>query len=275
MAAIRRLIHQWPADDLRGRVTLIPVVNEAAFRRGARTADDGLDLARVCPGDPHGSITLRIAHALSERIREADYYIDLHTGGTPMQILPLAGYVLHADASVLDVQRRMARAFNLPVVWGTSAHLPGRSLSVARDANVPAIYTEYGGGGICRPEAIEAYVEGCLNVAAALGMIERRGVVDRVEYVVEDDRPESGHLQIQHPAPVEGFFEPAVALGDAIEAGQTLGWVVDSLGERRVAVAANETGRVLLLRTFPRVAPGDTLGVILPIINPGSVRLTE
>ena len=35
---------------LRGRLTLIPLVNEAAYQLGRRTAEDGLDLARTCPG---------------------------------------------------------------------------------------------------------------------------------------------------------------------------------------------------------------------------------
>ena len=50
MAAVRRLIHQLQAASFRGEVTLVPVVNEAAFERKHRWADDGLDLARVCPG---------------------------------------------------------------------------------------------------------------------------------------------------------------------------------------------------------------------------------
>ena len=54
-----------------------------------------------------------------------------------LAVLPLVGYGLHGDESVLEGQRQMARAFNLPVVWGTDASLEGRSLSVARDANPP------------------------------------------------------------------------------------------------------------------------------------------
>ena len=38
MAAIRRLIAPLRAGRIRGRVTLVPVVNEPAFRRGRRTA---------------------------------------------------------------------------------------------------------------------------------------------------------------------------------------------------------------------------------------------
>ena len=64
MAAVRLLIRRVCPESLRGRLTLVPVVNEPAFRRGQRTAEDGLDLARTCPGRPDGSVTERIAHAL-------------------------------------------------------------------------------------------------------------------------------------------------------------------------------------------------------------------
>lgn len=82
MMAVRRLGEELDPGTLRGEVTLVPVVNEPAFHRGTRTADDGLDLARTCPGRPDGSETERVAHALSELIRSHDHFIDLHTGGT-------------------------------------------------------------------------------------------------------------------------------------------------------------------------------------------------
>src|SRR5436190_2497382 len=172
MVAIRRLMANPTLAALRGKLTLVPVVNEAAFVRGQRLAEDGLDLARTCPGRADGSITERIAHALSELIRASDYYIDLHTGGTALSVWPMTGYMLHADANVLERQRAMARAFNLPVIWGTDSQLDGRSLSVARNANVPAIYAEYLGGGRCSADGIEAYVRGCRNVMAGLGMLD-------------------------------------------------------------------------------------------------------
>src|SRR5438067_896696 len=81
MAAVRELIQSLNPQRFCGKITLVPVVNEPAFARPSRTADDGLDLARTCPGRPNGTITQRVAHALSGLIRQADYYIDLHTGG--------------------------------------------------------------------------------------------------------------------------------------------------------------------------------------------------
>lgn len=263
MAAIRQLARQVDRQALRGSVTLVPVVNEAAFLRGQRTADDHLDLARTCPGRADGTVTERTAHALSELIQAADYYIDLHSGGTIMSVWPLAGYTLHPDPDMLAVQRRMARAFNLPVVWGTDPSLPGRSLSVARDARVPAIYAEYLGSGLCSDAGVAAYVQGCQNVMVELNMLDGTRPASQVRHAVEDRRESSGHMQVCHPAPQAGFFEPAVSLGDRIETGQLLGTVSDVLGDEVAEVRASFSGLVLALRTFSRVMSGDSLGVVL------------
>jgi len=264
MAAIRRLRVEIDARfALRGLLTLVPVVNEAAYLRGERTAEDELDLARTCPGNPSGSVTQRTAHALSELIRQADYYIDLHTGGKIMSVWPLVGYMLAPDQTVLDEQRRMARAFNLPVVWGTDYRLRGRSLSVACDAQVPAIYAEYLGSGLSDAMGVEAYVAGCLNVMAALNMIERQPPPSRIQHCVEDHRESAGYMQIRNPAPMTGFFEPHVVLGGPVAVGQPLGTISDVLGERVLTVPAQETGIVIVLRTFPRVRKGESLAVIL------------
>lgn len=264
MAAIRRLIHELSGRELRGRVTLVPVVNEAAFRLGQRTADDGLDLARTCPGRADGSVTERTAAALSELIRSASVYIDLHTGGTRLQVYPLAGYMLHPNRDVLEQSRRMARVFGLPVVWGTEPNLNGRSLSVARDANVPAIYCEYLGGGGCDELGVEAYVRGCLNVLVDCNVIDGTLSLPPGEpLVVEDARPNSGHMQINHPAPIEGFFEPSVRLGQQVRHGQLFGRVFDVLGQQVSDIPAAHDGVVLVLHTFARVAKSESLGVIL------------
>ena len=247
----------------KGKLTLIPVVNEAAFLRGNRVADDGLDLARVCPGDPQGTVTERIAARLSRVIETADYYIDLHTGGVAMSVAPLVGYTLHADYHVLTKQRAMAKVFNLPIVWGTSPGLDGRSLSVARDAKIPAIYAEYFGTAGLSNNACEDYVDGCLNVLTWLNMVERATPPSRVQTIVEDPSPESGHLQACNPSPVTGLFEPAVEIGQRVNIGQPLGTVTELSG-RSHNMTVMEDGMVLVLRTFPRVLQGHALAVILP-----------
>jgi predicted deacylase len=270
MAAIRRLMAEIEAENLRGRVTLVPVVNEPAFRRGQRTAEDGLDLARTCPGRPDGSVTEQIAWRLSQLIRAADLYIDLHTGGTRLTVQPLCGYMLHPEADILARQRRMAHAFGLPLIWGTDPSFNGRSLSVARDAGIPAIYAEYLGGGRLDPAGVEAYVRGCLNVMAEFGLLDEKPVLPaRPALVVEDDRPGVGHMQVNHPSPCEGFFEPAVQLGQHVRAEEVLGWVTDPTGEDVKVIRARYTGMVIVLHTFPRIEAGVSVAVVME--TPGAL----
>ena len=263
MEAIRRLIDAIDSSALRGELIFVPVVNESAFALRSRAGEDGLDLARTCPGNREGSITERVAHELSHLIGQADNYIDLHTGGSIMQVDPLVGYNLVSDSSILDTQRCMARAFGLPIIWGTSADLGGRSLSIAREANVPAIYAEYLGGGSCSKSGVHAYFEGCLNVMAELNMIDPRAAPSLPEVVVEDPRPSSGHMQICHLSPMDGYFESDVSLGQAVKQGQSLGQIVDALNASPKSIQADHSGRIIVIRTCPSVNKGDSLAVIL------------
>jgi len=265
-AAINRLRLQLESARCplkRGRLTLVPIVNQPAFLRGERTAEDGLDLARVCPGNREGSITERIACELSELIRSADRYIDLHSGGTLFSILPMSGYMLHPDETILNQQRSLAQSFNLPLVWGTTHRLNGRSLSVARDANVPAIYAEHSGAGQCSSQGVEDYVHGCLNVLASLDMIDDANRDSRVELTIEDDRPESGHLQLCNPAPMTGLFEQVAPLGDRIEQGAAIGRVFDPITQQTETIHAKQAGILIVIRSFTRVKAGESVGVIL------------
>jgi len=265
MTAIRRLAGAIDAADLSGHLTLVPVVNEAAFLNGNRTADDGLDLARVCPGDPSGSVTLRTAVALSALIESVDYFIDLHSGGIVMDVWPMSGYSLHQDPEIRAIQQRMARAFNLPVIWATAANLDGRSLSIAREAGVPAIYTEYLGGGRCSAAGADAYFEGCLNVMGELGLLKREPPDSLLELELEDPRPGSGHMQLQNHSPITGQFTAAIALGQRVRPGEILGHVSNVTGTDVREIPCTQDGYVLAIRCYPRVHEGDSVAVIMQV----------
>ena len=273
IAAATKLLKIVPGLLSAGTVIIVPIVNFPAFKRASRTADDGLDLARICPGNKNGSVSEVIAAEVSELISASDYLIDMHTGGAAYEIDPLCGYVLHDNAHVLDKQREMAHAFNLKTIWGTSNKLNGRTLSVARDHNIPAVYTEFGGGGGCKKAIVGEYVQGCLNVMNMFGMCESTRVNGRSEYEVEDYREESGHLQVMLPASMDGFFQAEVSLGDFVKKEQTIGTIADPFGGARLPVQADQDGMIFLLRAIPSVKKGDTLGGVLPITQRGKATI--
>jgi predicted deacylase len=84
-----------------------------------------------------------------------------------------------------------------------------------------------------------------------------------VRYVVEDERPNAGFLQLGHPSPIEGQFQPLVELDQPVRRGDPLGTVTDILGNRTETVSAICDGTVLMLRALPRVAAGEGLAMIL------------
>ena len=269
--AIIKLLKLVPSQLDKGTLTLVPVVNQEAFFSMSRTGADGKDLARTCPGVVLGSPTENIAFQISSLIMESDFLVDMHTGGATFEIYPLAGYMLHPEGNILNKQRAMAKAFNLPITWGTNHELEGRTLSVARDANTPAIYTEYGGGRY-NPDTISELVDGCLNILSYFGMLQKEDhKPSKVKYEVEDHRKSSGHLQIMYPSPIEGIFMSKVKLGNVIHKGDTLGEVWNLNGEDINEIVAKEDGLVFLLRTVPPVRQGDALAGILPISQLGSV----
>jgi predicted deacylase len=263
--AVHRLARMLPTLSLRGSVQLVPLVNESAFARRARCGEDGKDLARTCPGRADGSPTEQIAHEVSGLIRGADFLIDLHTGGVALQVAPLAGYTMHPDAAVLEKQRAMAQAFDLPLIWGSSPALNGRTLSVARDANVPAIYAEWGGGAPLNAQGVDAYVEGCLRALALWNIIDHAGQPSRVRHVVEESHDTSGELLLMHRAPFDGFFDCHVALNQNVRAGEVIGTVFEPQGMREAKVPAEQNGIVICLRSLAAVAQGDSLAMILEI----------
>ncbi|WP_421826368.1 succinylglutamate desuccinylase/aspartoacylase family protein [Larkinella sp.] len=277
MLAARALIRVLAGKVVSGSVTIVPVVNESAYALASRCGEDGLDLARICPGNPAGSVSEQTADRISALIREADYYVDMHTGGLAYDIYPLAGYMLHPSPDVLEKQREMALAYNLPIIWGTDHRPNGRTLSVARDANIPAIYLEYGGGTGLREPVVTAYQDGFLNLLRQLKMIDESAqtIPASGRYWVEDHRPDSGYLQAKMPSPADGIFITAVKPGDLIQGGQIWGRILDPFSGGMTEVIAEAGGLAFLLRTTVNVKKGDALGGVLPIEKPGKMMIYE
>ena len=266
MLAANELLNILNGKIKSGSLTIIPVANPSAFELGKRCGQDGLDMARTFPGNQHGTITERMASQLAMHIKNADYLIDLHTGGQLFNITPLTGYLLHPSQQVLEKQQMMAEAFNLPLIWGTAPDAEGRTLSTARDHNIPAIYAECGGGSGISQNTIERYVEGCLNVLFQLKMIDYNvPAIPNFFYWLEDHRPGQGHLQSKMPSPAEGIFIPLYSPGEIISKGSIVGYIMDPINNASTNIEADDDGMVFMVRVSSLVRVGDTLGGILPI----------
>lgn len=150
-AAIAEMASWLSPPSLRGTVCMIPVANAFAFAAGTRTSPmDGINLARVFPGNKDGAPTERLAHFLfDEFASKGQYVIDLHNGGVEYEFLPVAGF--YGRASVENPAFRAASAMGLPALW----QLPETSGVLSREAaraGKVAIGAEYlvSAGKVCR-----------------------------------------------------------------------------------------------------------------------------
>ncbi len=257
VAAIPRIFKQVQPDDLRGTLIMVPVCNMPAYEASLRNSPiDGLNLARVFPGEAEGTITQRIAYWIARTlIQPADFFIDFHSGDVDSDIPTLVGY-LHRDDKLGQQSQAAAQAFGAPVLWGHPPPVPpGRTVSAATELGVPWLYTETPGGGRGTPDDLECYIEGVLNVMKHLEMVPGRPQPRPLTHHLIGD----GDLDRVSSAPTTGFFRPRVALLDEVIAGQRLGTIQDFFGQVTAEITADRAGVVVFLRRLPRVHVGTGL----------------
>ncbi len=255
IVAIPQLYEQIEPDHLNGTLLMVPVCNVPAYEGAQRSSPiDGLNLARVFPGQRDGSITQQIAYWICEKLlRHADFMIDLHTGGIAYELPLLVGYV-HDESAYGQASLAISRAFGAPILWGHPPPVPpGRSLTAAYDHGVPCTYTEAPGGSGIDPQVAGCFLSGVFNVMKHLGMLQ--GDLD--QQPLTHHLVGHGDLDSVIETPVAGLFQREIGMLDLVEPGQRLGAIRDETGDILAEIVARQAGIVIMLRGLPRVEAGD------------------
>ena len=249
--AAGRLVASPPAL-VRGQLDVVPVTHEAAFATDSRTSPiDGVNLARVFPGDPNGGPTARLAHHLYDSVlADADLLIDLHTSGSHYDMPFLAGYRGEPGGGVTD-RARAAHAFGADFVWRHPGRSEGRTVSVVENA----IYAECPGGGSTDLAMVDAYHRGVLNVLAEFHFTDSEVAVRKrpAILVTGGGNLDRDMISIAH----DGVFLTPLARGDTVDTGQMIGTVIDNLGRQLATIHAGTAGRVMALKRRSKVSKGD------------------
>jgi predicted deacylase len=246
IAAVGDVVRALEAEDVAGRVIAIPVVNGTGFatRTPFVTPEDGKNLNRCFPGRPDGTYSEALAHHVFGAISDCDYLIDLHGGDLVEALEP---FVLYDESPVEDSARAMAKAFGLPyaICSPRAERIEGTTVAAASDAGIPAIVAEAGGRGLLEDGARRMLSDGVLNVMRTVGLLSstpepttRTTVFRRFAWLY---------------SPAEGWWEPAVKVGEAIAAGSVVGTVRTVLGEEIERIVAADAGVVLFMTSVPAV----------------------
>jgi predicted deacylase len=261
IVALQRLRARLDPARLQGSVILVHMANPPTFYgRRIYFGPDGKNLNRVYPGAADGTISQRIAHAItSEVIARASHLIDMHCGDGNESLRPYSYWQVTGDAALDEAGRQMALAFGLDhiVIDRERPSDPERTLYTSNTAvrrGKPAITVESGGMGLTDEASVRAQEAGALSVMAHLGMLEAPSV--RVERPLWIDRAQV------ITAPATGVWQPAVEKMQSVATGTLLGRLTDPFGNLLHELRAPFAGQVLYVVATPPVSEGEPLAFV-------------
>lgn len=259
--AVDELATTLSPQNIRGRVILLPMVNQPAAMHGTRTSpvDDG-NLNRLYPGNPQGSPSEIIAHYHEETLLPlADYAVDLHSGGSSLDYPPtLLRGPAHSDKEAKDLDT-LTQAFDLPYAWvftsgGGKNSTAKTAMGAANRKGVINIMAELGGGNRINPDSLARTRRGLRRVLHALGMLP--------DYVPNETH---GTRALNTKGSVyayqQGLFEPLKHIADDVREGEIIAMIhhPETPGQHADPVLSPYDGIVLAMRAMAPVSRGDAL----------------
>jgi predicted deacylase len=233
-------------------VIVVPVVDMPAFpARSIYVCPlDGKNPNRVFPGNAQGTASEQIADWLFRNvITRATCYVDLHGGDLIEALVPFTIFSRSGDNRVDAMSLEMAKSFGIHFLVGSEVR--GSTVSAASTAGIPSILAEAGGQGIWTPEDVRWHVNGLNRLMRHLEMIPG-GAPEPAPFTLLE---RFLWLRSDHG----GFWYPAVAVNEAVKAGQNLGCVKDYEGRVLQTAVSPADGVVLFLVSSLAINKSDPL----------------
>jgi predicted deacylase len=265
--AVKRLCRDLEAEEIRGRVILMPQLSESACAANQRISPlDNVNMNRAFPGNPRGSISYRIAHFVKTcvfpRVRVV---VDIHAGGREGGFALCTSFHPIPDPAQRAEIAQVAALFDTPFMLIYSSQMASGLLTDEAEADGKiAVGGEFGFGESVSRKGVRHAYEGVRNVLRHYGMLP--GPVVRIDPL----RPspprlmDARNLEDYIPCPRGGIWEPGVDLGAEVKAGQSLGWLHDfsDHSSAPLEVQAHRAGIVMMMHAPAPCEKGVTLYVI-------------
>lgn len=233
--ALKHLLHEIRTEDVLGRIILIPVLNPAAFRSGARESvdDDGVNLNRAFVDGAGTTPALAgITHRIAAFVRQSIWprvhvVLDLHAGGKSHRFALCSSFHPIDDPEQGRAIEEIARWFGTPFVLTYQNQTPGLLPSEAERLGKITVGTELGWGETVNPDGVRYGKQGVL--AAAIHHEQLAGEIEPIGYHAAGTQKLIAIVDRECfiPAPFPGHYEPLIDCGQRVVKGQTVGLLHD------------------------------------------------
>lgn len=263
--ALSKLAQQLQAEQVSGRVIIVPFMNTPAFHAGTRTSpiDQG-NLNRSFPGRPDGSVTEKIADYFRRTLLPlADIVLDIHSGGRTLDFLPFAACHVLPDKGQQARCEAGMRAFAAPYSM-RMLELDAQAMydTAAEEQGKVFVTTELGGGGTSTAKSVAMAERGVRNLLIHAGILA--GEMEQGETTLLDMPDGNCFIASEH----DGLLEMCRDLGETVSQGEVIARIHDirRTGSAPVEYRARRSG-LLAARHFPGLVQcGDTLAVIADVL---------
>jgi len=248
-------------QKLSGIVDIYPAVNPLGIdsvTRGFPMFD--LDMNRIFPGSPSGSLAEVAAYDVIRDIEGADMCIDIHSSNIFLREIPQVRVSEQNEAALLP----WAAMLNVDLVWiHASATVLESTLAHSLNMrDVKTLVVEMGVGMRITESFCAQLVDGILNLLRELGMWNGTAGRTRVPLISKDHGV--GFLN----SDAGGIFIPRAVHGSHVSAGDCIGSVIDPLtGATVEETLAPCDGLLFTLREYPVVFGGSLLARIMEDSN--------
>lgn len=284
---IRRFRHVCEERLRAGQVYLVPFANPLALRHRRShitlgpeqpyADDSGQNMNRTWPGDPTGSDTARLSHAIHEAVvRRCTRCLDLHSWSRFTATCTLVRSDVPTAAAMGE-----ATAIRFRMTVPDPAPEPGVPMTIGSLFNnngLAATCIELAPQWVIREKEVALGLRAATNIAKLLGMID--GDIEPVDgpavTFAQGTRAERIHAVT---APCSGLFvENGLETSDYVEQGQPLGHIVSDVDLSTVEIAApvagylwqygchREHSDVALPPQHPYADEGDVLAGVMTVV---------
>jgi len=260
--ALQKIRADLEPNGLSGTVVIVHIANMPSFlgRTIYRSPIDGKNLNRQYPGNKEGTVSERIAYAITNGIiAKSDYVIDMHAGDGNEALRPYIYMPKTGDAEFDETIQNMAMAFGIDHIIIDRAEIPEFKAATFTDATAlslgkPAMTTETGQMGLSSAEWTDMAETGVWNLLRHLDMVEG------------ENQPAApivwlGRYEVVN-SPGTGIFKPMVKDGYMVAKGSRLGELVDFFGVKVADIKAPFKGVVNYVVTTPPISEGEPVAMI-------------
>jgi len=260
--ALQRLRAHLDPARLAGAVIMVHVANMPSFlgRTVYFSPADGKNLNRVYPGRVDGTVSERIAFAITTQVIErADYVLDLHCGDGNESLRPYVYQAVTADERMNAETARLALAFGIDHILldrnrptDPAASLYCSTTAITRGK--PALTIESGQLGMTDEESVERIVAGVHGVMRELKMMDEGPVPVAKPLYIEP--------AVVLTSPETGLLYPLVGRDQKVAEGAPIARITDFFGEEIAVVRTPIGGVVLYVVATPPIVKGQPVGCV-------------